>query len=202
MYNKITGNIVVVFYTLIIFSVSLSSGYAQSGDTTYSVTTYISLGYSRFISDLSFDRLNKNGFSGTVRIMWEPEHLLSVGIESGYVQLYKLDNQQVGEPPRTFGITSNLNTIPIIAVFSMRIFENIKLSVGSGMFILYSNVDAMNTPVTNSQLSTGSYFAANYFRTLSGFVSLGGEIKYFYINKIEDGNLTFQLSLQYKFLIY
>ena len=33
-------------------------------------------------------------------------------------------------------------------------------------------------------------------------ISLGGEIKYYLINKIEDGDLTLQLSLQYRFLTY
>ncbi|MGD8307540.1 MAG: hypothetical protein PVF17_12860, partial [Ignavibacteria bacterium] len=88
------------------------------------------------------------------------------------------------------------------AVLSMKIIHNLKLSVGSGVYLLYSQVDALDNPVKTSQLSTGSYFAASYFRNLSGKLSLGGEVKYFYINKIEDGDLTFQIALQYKILSY
>lgn len=176
--------------------------YAQTTEPLYSVTAYIGFGYANFLSELDFNKLSKSGFAGTFRIMWEPEHLLSIGLESGYLQLYKLNNQQVGEPPNTFEITSSLNAIPIVAVFSMKIIHNFKLSVGSGMFILYSHVDAMDNPVITSQLSTGSYFSANYFHQLSGKLFLGGEIKYFYINKIEDGDLLFQIALQYKLLTY
>ena len=45
---------------------------------TYQVNSYIGLGYSRFISDMNFDGFNKNGYSGTLRFMLQPEHLLRI----------------------------------------------------------------------------------------------------------------------------
>ena len=202
MYNRITKNIVVVFYTIIIFSASLSSGYAQSGDTTYSVTTYINLGYSRFISELDDNDLNKNGFSGTIRLMWEPEHLLSIGIESGYLQLYNLSTQRSLGNGNSFNVSSELTSVPIMIVFSMELIENFKLSAGSGIFLLTSKVDALNNPVNSNLVSTGTLASGSYYYPLSYTISLGGEIKYFLINKLEDGDLNFQLSLQYRFLTY
>ena len=202
MCNRINKNIIFLFSAIVFCSTPIQINYAQQQELSYSVNAYFSLGYGKFLSELDYDKLNKSGFSGTIIIMWEPEHLLSIGIESGYLQLYNLDNQQVGEPPNTFGITSSLNAVPIIAVFSMKIIDNFKLSGGSGMFILYSRVDAINNPVISSQLSTGSYIAANYLHPLSDLIALGGEIKFYYINKIEDGELTLQISLQYKFLSY
>jgi hypothetical protein len=92
MYNKITANIVALLCSIIIICTSLSSMYAQSMNSTYSVSSYINFGYTRFISELDDNDLNKNGFSGTIRIMWEPEHLLSVGIESGYLNLYQFES--------------------------------------------------------------------------------------------------------------
>jgi hypothetical protein len=202
MYNNITENIVGVFCTLIIFSTSLSSGYAQSGDTTYSVTTYINAGYSRFISELNDNDLNKNGVSGTIRLMWEPEHLLSIGIESGYLQLYDFNSKVSLGNGNIFNVSSDLTAVPIITVFSMELFENFKLSIGSGIFILLSNVDALNNPVNSNQVSTGVLAAGSYLHPVSHTISLGGEAKYYFINKIEDGDLTLQFSLQYRFLTY
>ena len=202
MFNRINKNIISLFILFIIGIGSLDFNYAQSEESVYSVNAYFGLGYSIFLSELDYETLSKSGFSGTVRIMWEPEHLLSIGLESGYLQIYKLDNLQVEGPRQTHGITSILNAVPIIAVFSMKIIDNFKLSVGSGMYILYSHVEALDNPVTTSQLSTGSYFAATYFHKLSGIFSLGGELKYYYINKIEDGDLSLQIALQYKFLTY
>ena len=40
-------------------------------------------------------------------------------------------------------------------------------------------------------------FAGSYLFPLSHVISLGGEIKYYMINKIEDGGLNFQVLMGY-----
>ena len=56
------------------------------------------------LSELDLKDLNKNGFSGTIRLMWEPEHLLSIGIESGYLQLYDISTQLTFQDTITFQV--------------------------------------------------------------------------------------------------
>jgi len=189
------------FLLAFIISSALMQIYGQSGDNDYSVTAYINAGYSRFISELNIQDLNKNGFSGTIRLMWEPEHILSVGFESGYLQLYDISTHRTINGT-TFKASSELTAVPIITVFSMELFENFKLSFGSGIFLLTSKVDVLGNPVNSDQVSTGVLGSASYYYPLFHTISLGGEIKYYLINKIEDGDLTIQFSLQYKFLIY
>jgi hypothetical protein len=201
MLNRIEVHI--VFAALIIsLTAGLSQSYSQTDDSEYAVTAYINAGYSRFISELDYKDLNKNGFSGTIRLMWEPEHLLSIGLESGYLQLYDITTQITYEDTITFNGSSELTAVPIIAVYSMELFENFKLSVGSGIFLLTSKVDALGNPVNSEQVSTGVLGSASYYHPLSHTISLGGEIKYYLINKIEDGDLTLQFSFQYRFLTY
>ena len=201
MLNRIKINI--VFIALIIaLTACLSQSYSQTDDPEYAVTAYINAGYSRFISELDYKDLNKYGFSGTIRIMWEPEHLLSIGIESGYLQLYDISTQLTIQDTITFNGSSELTAVPIITVFSMELFEKFKISVGSGIFLLTSKVDALGNPVNSNQVSTGVLGSASYFYPISHTLSLGGEIKYYLINKIEDGDLTLQFSLQYRFLTY
>jgi len=201
MFNRIKVNIVLM--TLIIsFTACLSQSFAQTDDSEYAVTAYINAGYSRFISELDYEDLNKSGFSGTIRLMWEPEHLLSIGIESGYLQLYDISTQITYQDTITFNGSSELSAVPIIGVYSMELFNNFKLSVGSGIFLLTSKVDALGNPVNSNQVSTGVLGSASYYYPLSHTISLGGEIKYYLINKIEDGDLNFQVSLQYRFLTY
>lgn len=201
MFNRTKVNI--VFIALIIcLTACFSQSYSQSDDSEYAVTAYLNVGYSRFISELDYKDLNKNGFSGTIRLMWEPEHLLSIGIESGYLQLYDISTQLTVQDTITFNGSSELTAMPILAVYSMELFENFKLSVGSGMFLLTSKVDALGNPVNSSQLSTGVLGSASYYYPLSHTISLGGEFKYYLINKIEDSSLNFQFSLQYRFLTY
>jgi hypothetical protein len=203
MFNRIKINL--AFATLIIsFSNCLTQSYSQSDNSEYAVTAYINAGYSRFITELddSDGDLNKYGFSGTIRLMWEPEHLLSIGMESGYLQLYDFNSQRSFENDTTINVSSELTAVPILFVFSMELFENLKLSVGSGMFILTSKVDALNNPVNSDQISTGVLGAVSYLWPLSHSISLGGEVKYYLINKIEDGDINLQLSFQYKLLVY
>ena len=201
MLNRIEVHI--VFAALIIsLTAGLSQSYSQTDDSEYAVTAYINAGYSRFISELDYEDLNKSGFSGTIRLMWEPEHLLSIGIESGYLQLYDITTQITYEDTITFNGSSELTAVPILGVYSMELFENFKLSVGTGFFLLTSKVDALGNPVNSNQVSTGVLGSASYYYPLSHAISLGGEIKYYLINKIEDGSLNFQFSLQYRFLTY
>jgi len=201
MFNKIKIHITLA--TLIIsFSACLSQSYSQTDDPEYAVTAYINAGYSRFISELDYEDLNKNGFSGTIRLMWEPEHILSIGIESGYLHLYDINTQVTHQDTITFNGSSELTAVPILMAFSMELFKNFKLSVGSGMFLLTSKADALGNPVNSNQVSTGVLGSASYYHLLSHTISLGGEIKYYLINKIEDGSLNFQFSLQYRFLTY
>jgi len=201
MYNRTKLNI--VYATLMIcVSTFFSQSYSQSDDSKYSVTAYINAGYSRYISELDDSDLNKNGFSGTIRLMWEPDHLLSIGIESGYIQLYDFNSQTSFGSGNSFNVASELNAVPILSVFSMKIIDNLKLSVGSGIFLLTSKVDALGNTVNTDQVSTGVLIASSFLHPLSHTLSLGGEIKYYLINKIEDGGLNFQISLQYRFLTY
>jgi hypothetical protein len=201
MFNRIKVNI--IFITLIVsFTACFSQSNSQTDDSEYAVTAYINAGYSRFISELDFKDLNKNGFSGMIRLMWEPEHLLSIGIETGYLQLYNINTQRVIQDTIIFNGSSELTAVPIIGVYSMELFENFKLSFGSGIFILTSRVDALGNPVNSEQVSTGVLGSASYYYPLSRTISLGGEIKYYLINKIEDGDLTLQFSFQYRFLTY
>lgn len=202
MLNKKLKNIILTFFLTLLVGGFYSSNYAQLKDSTFHVSTYLGVGYARFISDLDTEGFNKSGFAGTIRLMWEPDHLLSLGLESGYLQLYKLSNKQVSVLGNDFEVSTELTAIPIFTVFSMKIIKNFKLSIGSGLLILGSSVDALGNPVSSSQTSTGAFGAASYLYPLSKMFFLGGELKYYYINKIENGDLTLQLMLRVNLLSY
>lgn len=202
MHNKKLKNIILTFFLTLLAGGFYSTNYAQLKDSTFHISAYLGVGYARFISDMDTDGFNKNGFSGTIRLMWEPDHLLSLGLESGYLQLYKLSNKQVSVLGNDFEVSTELTAIPIFAVFSMKIVENFKLSIGSGLLILGSSVDALGNSVSSSQTSTGAFGAASYLYPLSKMFFLGGELKYFYINKIENGDLSLQLMLWVNLLSY
>ena len=77
-------------------------------------------GYSRLISSMAADGLSKNGLTGTVRLMWAPEHLLSVGVEGGYQTLYVLENQTAGPDYGTSRVRVVQTSVPLHLAFAAR----------------------------------------------------------------------------------
>ena len=53
---------------------------------------YAGIGQNMYFNNLVLakDNVNPLNYSIAGRIMWEPEHLLSIGIESGYYRLYSV----------------------------------------------------------------------------------------------------------------
>ncbi len=200
MFNKIKAYCSIAL--LLISASAITTTYSQTTEPEYAVTAYINGGYSRFISELDDNDLNKNGYSGTIRIMWEPEYMLSLGIESGYIHLYSFETHRTLLNGTRVDGTAELNAVPVLVIYSMRLYENFKVTVGTGLFILTSKVDALGNSVESSQLSTGILLGASYLVPLSSTLALGGEVKYYLINKIEDAGLNFQVSFQYRFLVY
>ncbi len=174
--------------------------HAQESDTTYAVSLYLGAGYSRFVTDLDIPGLNKNGFTGTVRVMWEPEHLLSVGLETGYIHLYSFEQTNAATEFGTADVSSSLSAVPIRTTFSMRIVESVKLTLGLSGFLLFSRVTTPDNETSATQYSTGVFVAASYMRKIGHRLHLGGEVQYSLINKIQDNALGIQLVLAYRLL--
>jgi len=186
-----------------IFFISITA-FPQSKDSLYYLTAELGAGYSRYITTLDFPNLNQNGFSGTVRVMWHPEHLLSLGIETGYQYLYSIKAN-----PNIPGIgvveaKASMVSVPIFIIYQMKILPstlpNLGVLFGSGVFFLSSNSEAFGDNVSSSQLSVGFTGAATYLHPLNDDISIGGEIKYYYISKIQDADLSIQILFSYKFL--
>ena len=194
-----------MIYKTIISIVLLSAlVFPQTKDTLYSLSVDIGAGYSRYITTLELQNLDQNGYGGTVRIMWHPEHLLSLGLESGYQYLYRLGGQVKLDEAGISDVRASMISIPIMAIFSMKIFPehlpNLELNSGLGVFLLYNRGYAFGASIKNSQLSIGYSAAVTYLHPLSDFILVGAEIKYSNISKIQDSAVLFQLMFSYKFL--
>ena len=75
--------------------------------------------------------------------MWNPEHLLSLGLESGYQYLYSLDVSDYDTEFGNTNVTASMYTVPVFIVFSMKVFPNIKLSAGTGVYLLFNSGEAI-----------------------------------------------------------
>ncbi len=186
-----------IFFCLLILTVPLAGQ-----DRPYQVDATGGIGYNRFISSLSESGLNKNGFNGTVRLMWQPEHLLSLGFETGYIQLHSLSKQNTVTEYGSTNINTRLSTVPLLIIYRMAITSSITLNAGTGGFLLYSHVESHGNIVSSNEFSTGYLFSVSYLKNIHTQLKLGAEINWVYLNKIEDGAFLFQLIIQYPLLTW
>ena len=174
--------------------------FGQETENTYSLTTELGIGYSRYFTTMDYSDLNKNGFSGTIRVMWNPEHLLSIGLETGYQQLYSIDVSNYETEFGTTEFSASMYTIPIFIVFAMRITPNIKLTAGGGTNLLFNEGNMFNDPLESSQISIGAHIGVSYTIPISSTISIGGELLYSYYSKIQDQTFAIQFIFVYNFL--
>lgn len=185
---------------LVLVGLITCSTFSQMNDTTYSLSTEIGLGYSRYITTMDYSELNKNGFSGTVRVMWNPEHLLSIGLESGYQYLYSIDVSDYSTEFGTTDFSASMYTIPVFIVFAMKVTPNIKLTAGSGMYLLYNSGNLFGDPLESNQISIGLHAGISYTYPINNTMAIGGELLYSYFSKIQDQTVAIQFLFAYDFL--
>ena len=200
MLGNFNKKILSILYFLVIFVGSEIR--AQNIDSLYSVSLNIGFGFTRYVTLLPQLGLDKNSFNVTGRIMWRPEHLLSVGIESGYVPLFKLnaDNYQ-----SVFGSTDvelSLTAIPIFLIFGMELFENLEIYAGVGGASLNSTADYFDNKVVSASWTNAYELAASYSYQVKDNLKLGGEFKWYNLSKVEDSTLILQIAIMYDLFSY
>lgn len=176
---------------------------AQSIDTTYEVNTFIGAGYSYYIS--TFDKyagFNPHSYNLSFRIMWQPEHLLRIGIETGYISLYNLKQSSFESEFGTTEVKISLGAVPVFLVTSMEVFENFELSSGVGIYLLLTKSDFYENKVSSTVFSNGYYGAGSYYFPINEDIDIGAEVKFYYMSKIEDSDLTLQCVFKYNLLRY
>lgn len=157
------------------------------------------LGWFHYINtlDIGAGLANTDHVGYTFRFMWEPEHRVSIGLESGYYTVYSLDRPASGSIP---GGTAKLTTIPLLLSFRIRVLPNFYLSGGPGMAIMYSNVSVLGNTAESSFLSMANlHVSAMYRKQISERFDLGGEVKFLNFGKTEDYGYSIQVVGAYRF---
>lgn len=185
---------IIIFFNIIIFS--------QENNKKYFITAEGGFGYSRFFSALMKDNFNKNGISATLRFMWNPEHLLAVGLETGYYHLYSYKKGGVETEFGKTDIKSSLISVPLLIMFTMRTPLYVKFHAGSGLLLLYNQGEAFKSKFNSTDISITDYVGLSYNYDMYKNLEIGAEFKYAYIFKLEDAYVSFQLTATYKLFEY
>lgn len=198
MHNKAHQKFIITVLTLF-FTVTL---FAQKVDSTYHVNLGIGSGYSYYVTSLDMKSLNKHSFTVITRLMWQPEHILRVGVESGYLPLYTLNKSGFQSEFGTTDVDISLRAVPIMLVFAMEFFPGFEMSGGIGGMILYSSVDSFGNKVVSSSWSNSMTFSASWLTPVYNKLHIGGEVKWYNIAKIQDSAFVLQFALKYSLFSY
>jgi len=157
---------------------------------------YAGAGPSIYFNNLILAKnyVHELGYSFSGRIMWEPEHLLSLGIETGYYRLYSVSDKL--HP----GIKISNVAIPIQLVVGMKFLKSFYFNFSSGQSILLNKVD---TPehgnIDGTSFSLGDFAGSlGYKHKLKNDrVSIAVETKFFYSSKLNDKNIALLFMVGY-----
>lgn len=190
-----TGRILYKAFAAILVTGITFNSMAQTTEVApvkkYKFTLYAGVGPNFYLNNLVLakNKVNEFNYSFVGRIMWEPEHNLSLGIESGYNRLYSVN----AELPAPHGSVHIVNVaIPIQIVVSMKFFKDYYASFSMGQSILLNNVSTTeNGTFDATTVSLGDFGATiGYRRLISDRIYLGSEIKGYYSSKLQDRNIA------------
>ena len=190
-----------LFFTTIICFLSLAL-VAQTGAPAktkkHKWAVYAGIGPNYYFNNLVVgkDLVKPFNYSFVFRFMWEPEHFLSLGIESGYNRLYTL------KASSSSGQNAHIvnSAVPIQLVVSMKFLTNYYFNFSMGQSILFNNASATNGSVNATAWSFADLgVALGYRRKLNDRFSIGAETKFYYSTHLNDKNLAVIFMAGYRF---
>lgn len=163
------------------------------------VSVTVGTGISHYINTLQDDPnrtgLRQNFSCSSFRFMWEPEHRISLGIETGYYKVYEV---QLSESKQVN--TASLSVIPILFRVQMRVFKGFYASAATGISIHHSLVNALgNRSDSETMAFSNLQISAGYIYPITKQFGLGLEAKFLSENKTEDMILSFEAVARYQF---
>ena len=190
--NIIIGIVVIACSTN---SIAQTNDHPQSKKRRFAF--YGGFGPNYYFNNLAIAKnlVNEFNYSFVGRFMWEPEHLLSVGIETGYYRLYTMNT-----PEPTHAHIAN-SAIPIQLVVSMKFLKTFYFNFNMGQSILlnkvnsdsYGNFDASSVSLADFTGTLG------YRHRFKNRFSVGAEAKFFYSTGFVDRNIALIFVGGYKF---
>lgn len=174
-------------------------------DSTFRVVLQADPGYAISSTENRFDPPNtvyaSHGLAGALRLMWTPDHLLSVGLETGWYRVSQLDFPVPDSLPGPRQGQVVLNAVPVLLVFQMGKY-GIEASAGLGYFYYMVNSSNAAGRTVSSDMELGWMMSAAYTWSLSERMGLGVGLKYYRITERYVGSLVPSVRFSYNLLQY
>jgi hypothetical protein len=192
------------FLILVAFICIFKTGFSQTQDTLYNFTAYLGGGYSYDVAsfEYEYDGLNRGGFQGYLRVMWQPEYQLRGGLEFGYTSVYSVEETDIQTINGTTDLNTHVYAFPLLLVFSMSIVKDWEVNIGTGFGFSVVKNEAFGESSFSSDAASASMISTGYYFPVGKDTRLGGEFRFTALPKYDDYLITLSLSFAYKFLEY
>ena len=139
------------------------------------------------------------GYNVNFRLMWHPDHLMSIGLMSGY-QVFSHESID-SVPSYPDGLSMELNSIPLHLVFEVRPM-NIRFGAGIGLYLLQSQLNENGVITHSDDLAYGGSAWIGYTLELADRLRIGPDIVLQVLSDRGVANLSAMITLQYDLLRY
>lgn len=177
---------------------------ATNPDSTYRVEAHVEFGplFSHYINGRSLpEGANQNviGYNSMLELMWHPNHLLAVGILTGY-QLLVAEKYYVSDAASSQPIQGSIHAIPLMIDETMQ-SDHLEIGVALGGYVIMTRLDDA-TIANASRFELGMIGHASYHWYLQDDLTLGPEILISYMTYRGIISFAPQLELRYVPLQY
>jgi hypothetical protein len=181
--------IIITFFTLSYFS------HSNPGvqDTTFKLIIELSTGYTACIDSTIFD----GGINPNLRLMWEPDRKLNIGIETSYmlIEKHSIEEKKYDDGKTSFDVS--LKAIPLLLIFNMEILKT-DFYTGIGASYVWTELDAFNVDVNSPVWNYTLMFGLGYTYLLTNNLGIGIEAKSYLLTRMNKEIASFQIKFKWK----
>jgi hypothetical protein len=137
--------------------------------------------------------LTRDGMVFSVRMALHPEHRLHMGLETGWFQLY---SYEISDVETSFGSTDaslSLSAVPLLAVFSMRVFDTFALHGGVGGYMMRSHTVSFGAEADVLRFRQGWMASLSWDQSVASVLAIGLEIKWYGVTEMGEGAMLLQI---------
>ena len=190
----------VLILALLLLIPCLASAQEDSlrGDYRLIVQANLGLSQSHIERSIDVDKADYSqlGFLRTLRLIWRPDHLLGMGVETGLLRVSNLIVKQDATLPP--GTTLELDAIPALLIFSMGKY-GVELTSGVGVYNYRVNATLNDADLTAStQWEIGWMLGGGYAYPLSRSISIGGDLRYYAIPERQVSLTSLSAKVQWQ----
>ena len=191
-FYKLIVAILCCFFT----NVSLAQADNNPPAKQYKFALYAGVGPNIYFNNLvvakNFVQELNYSFSG--KIMWEPGHLLSLGIETGYYKMYSVNDKSQSD------VNISNAIVPFQLVVGMKFLKTFYCDFSAGQSLLINKVSTPdNGNISSTSYSLGDFgLSVGYRRQVKERISISAEVKLFYSSQLNDKNMALLFMVGYK----